>query len=215
MRKDMGVGLRTWVLCAASAGLLSQSITAGELQPVVSPTAKKPAAKPAPTQGTQPPKLLMVSDEASSTATFVVPASQIEIAANDKTEVQRQLELLYEKDGKEMPDMQLKLVPINPPGKTPAAAPQAAPSTAPRPTQPPAAQKPAKPTSGYTKYQPVAPARTQTTNYPTPVTPVTSLSGRARLHGQRLGAPRPEGEVDGWPHTYATTEYSMLALRDA
>ena len=176
MRKDMVVGLRTWVLCAASAGLFSQSITAGELKPVVSPTAKKPAAKPVPAQSAQPPKLLMVADETSSTANAVVPASQIEIAANDKTEVQRQLELLYEKDGKEMPDMQLKLVPLNPPGKTPAAAPQAAPASAPRPTQPPAAQKPAKPIPGYTKYQPVALARPQTTNFPTPVTPVTSQS---------------------------------------
>ncbi len=191
MRKDMGVGLRTWVLCAASAGLLSQSITAGELKPVVSPTAKKPAAKPAPNQGAQPPKLLMVSDQATSTANSVVPASQIELAANDKTEVQRQLELLYEKDGKEMPDMQLKLVPLNPPGKTPAAAPQAAPATAPRPTQPAAAQKPAKATPGYTKYQPVAPARPQTTNYPTPLTPVTSQSTKNYAAAFDAQGPQP------------------------
>ncbi len=174
MRKDMVVGLRTWVLCAASAGLFSQSIAAGELKPVVSSPVRKPSAKPAPAPGTQPPKLLMVADETSSTANAVVPASQIEVAANDKTEVQRQLELLYEKDGKEIPDMQLKMVPLNPPGKTPAAAPQSAAATAPRPTQPSSAQKPAKPTPGYTKYQPVAPARPQTTNYPNPVTPVTS-----------------------------------------
>ncbi len=191
MRKDMGVGLRTWVLCAASAGLFSQSITAGELKPVVSSSAKNTAAKPTPSKSTQPPKLLAVPDEPASTAKTIIPASQIEIAGTDKTEVQRQLELLYEKDGKEMPDMQLKLTPLNPPGKTPAAAPQPAPATAPRPTQPPVTQKPAKPATGYTKYQPVAPARPQTTNYPTPVTPVTSQTTKNYAAAFDAQGPQP------------------------
>ncbi len=178
MRKDMGVGLRTWVLCAASAGLFSQSIPAeAQDKPVVPSSAKKSVTKPTPAKSTQPPMLLASSaDENASTASQIIPVSQMELADNDKTEVQRQLELLYEKDGREMPDMQLKMVPLNPPGKGPAAAPQAAPATGPRPTQPAPStvQKPAKPAPGYTKYQPVPPARPQTTNYPAPVTPVTS-----------------------------------------
>ena len=182
MRKDMGVGLRTWVLCAASAGLFSQSIPAtGQDKPVVPSSAKKSVTKPTSTPNSQRPKLLAVSpDESASTASQIIPASQVELANNDKTEVQRQLELLYEKDGREMPDMQLKMVPLNPPGKTPATAPQAAPATGPRPTQPtpsPAA-KPAKPTPGYTKYQPLPPARPQTTNYPAPITPATSQTNK-------------------------------------
>ena len=207
MRKDMDVGLRSWVLCAAAAGLFSQSIpAAGQDKPVVPPSATKPAAKPAPAQNTQPPKLLMVSDETSSTASQIVPAAQIELAENDKTEVQRQLELLYEKDGREMPDMQLKMVPLNPPGKTPAAAAQAAPAAAPRPTQPvpPLAQKPAKPTPGYTKYQPVAPVRPQTTKYPTPVTPVTSQTTKnyaSAIDAQaaQQSQPQPQAQAQAQP----------------
>ena len=213
MRKDMGVGLRTWVLCAAAAGLFSQSVpAAAQNKPVATSGADKPKVKPTPTQSTQPPQLLMVSDGTSSSANSVVPASQIELAQNDKSEVQRQLELLYEKDGKEMPDMQLKLVPLNPPGKTPAAAPQAAPASAPRPTTqpvPPSAQKPAKPTPGYTKYQPIPPVRPQTTNYPSPVTPVTTQTTKnyaSAFDAQSAQQQQPQAPVQPQTQTQAQAQ---------
>jgi len=202
MRKQLGVGLRTWVLGAAAAGLFSQQVPAAEQNaPVVTSGTKKPKSKPDPVQNTQPPKLLAVPDSTNLPANSIVPASQMEVAENDKTEVQRQLELLFEKNGREMPaDMQLKMTPLNPPGKTPAAAapqatpqavpqapPKGAPTTGARPVQPvppPSAQKTAKPTPGYTRFQPVAPARPQTTNYPSPVPAQTAKNYAAAFDAQ-------------------------------
>ena len=123
MRKRTGVGLRTWVLGAAATGLLSQSFPAvGQSKNAASANAKKPAAKTTAVQSIQPPQLLAVPNTTDSGANVIIPASQMEVAASDKSEVQRQLEMLYEKDGREMPDMKINLQPI---GSGPAAAPAA------------------------------------------------------------------------------------------
>ena len=104
MRNRMDVGLRICLLTAATAGLLSQSLTAyGQNKNVVYSNTKKttkPIAKatPSPQSGTVP------QGTASS-----------QTAGNGKSEVQRQLELLYEKDGREMPEMNVQ--PMTPTGK--------------------------------------------------------------------------------------------------
>ena len=105
MRNRMDVGLRICLLSAATAGLLSQSLTAyGQNKNVVFSNTKKtskpiPKAAPSPQPGTVP------QGTASS-----------QTAGNGKSEVQRQLELLYEKDGREMPEMNVQ--PMTPTGKT-------------------------------------------------------------------------------------------------
>ncbi len=83
-------------------------------------SAKKPAAKVSPAVASEPPRLLPVPD---SNAPMIQTVSDsrplVATGSGQKSEVMKQLELLYEKDGREMPD----LPPIQPvpTGGTPAA----------------------------------------------------------------------------------------------
>ena len=59
MRKQLGFGLRMWVLGAAATGLLALPAV-GQSKNVVSSTTKKPGSKPTPASATQPPELSAV-----------------------------------------------------------------------------------------------------------------------------------------------------------
>lgn len=98
MHNRRDVGLRICMLSAATAVLLSQSLSVhGQSKNVVfSNTKKSPTAT---SKGTQ---------SSANTAAAAKPAS------NGKSEVQRQLEMLYEKDGREMPQMNVQ--PMTPTG---------------------------------------------------------------------------------------------------
>lgn len=166
MRKQMGVGLRTWVLGATATGLLSVPV-AGQTQTGTFSNTKKPVIRPAVATRTKASPVLAVTAEGTPGANVIVPVSQIDdlsLAANDKSEVQRQLELLYQNDGREMPDMNINLQPMNSSKKKPQqpapAAPAAAAAPAPRTNAAPApqAQKPATLPTGFNKLQPARPA---------------------------------------------------------
>lgn len=122
--------LRMWLLGAAAIGVPSalglfgtEQIAFGDGKLSLLPSSKKAtiktaAAKPATSVATEPPRLLPVPD-ANSFQIQTVSDSQV-LAANgrgDKSEVMKQLELLYEKDGKEMPELQ-SMQPV-PTGGTP------------------------------------------------------------------------------------------------
>ena len=96
--------------------------------------AKKPAAKVSPAAAAEPPRLLPVPE--SDTATIRTVSDSQTVAATgsgQKSEVMKQLELLYEKDGREMPDLQT-MQPV-PTGGVPTEAPASAnPATTPAPT---------------------------------------------------------------------------------
>ena len=111
--------LRMWLLGAAAIGVPSvlglfgtEQIALGDgklslLQNSKKATIKTAAAKPATSVATEPPRLLPVPD-ANSFHIQTVSDSQMLAASGkgDKSEVMKQLELLYEKDGKEMPELQ-------------------------------------------------------------------------------------------------------------
>ncbi len=122
--------LRMWLLGAAAIGVPSalglfgtEQIALGDGKLSLLPSSKKATiktatAKPATSVATEPPRLLPVPD-ANSFQIQTVSDSQV-LAANgrgDKSEVMKQLELLYEKDGKEMPELQ-SMQPV-PTGGTP------------------------------------------------------------------------------------------------
>ena len=111
--------LRMWLLGAAAIGVPSAlglfgteqiALGDGKISLLLSnkkATIKTAAAKPAISVATEPPRLLPVPD-GNSFQIQTVSDSQV-LAANgrgDKSEVMKQLELLYEKDGKEMPELQ-------------------------------------------------------------------------------------------------------------
>ena len=204
MRKRTGVGLRTWVLGAAATGLLSQSFPAvGQSKNAASANAKKPAAKTTAVQSIQPPQLLAVPNTTDSGANVIIPASQMEVAASDKSEVQRQLEMLYEKDGREMPDMKINLQPI---GSGPAAAPAATgtPAAKSAQTPAPATQKPSRVAPGYTKYQPSAlPAATVA---PVPLN-LPSAKNPAAVAIQKTSPPQAQTQAPSQPHQNRITGF--------
>ncbi len=137
--------LRVLLMGAVAAGVFGpqQLVHAAGPGPVPAvANSKKPGtvmAKPA--VATVPPRLLPASGTESS---VILPVSQKDAAPNatagKKSEVMRQLELLYQQDGREMPDLNtdIKPVPTGPnaagAGKSPAT-----PVAAPAATQPPAA----------------------------------------------------------------------------
>ncbi|MEK6260871.1 MAG: hypothetical protein AABP62_19905 [Planctomycetota bacterium] len=83
--------------------------------------AKKPAAKVSPVVATEPPRLLPVHDTNSAVIQTVSDSQTVAATGSgQKSEVMKQLELLYEKDGREMPD--LPPIQPTPTGGTPAAA---------------------------------------------------------------------------------------------
>ena len=162
MRKRMSVGLRTWVLGAAATGLLAQSCPSfGQTKNSAPANAKKGASTPATARSAELPQLLAVPTELADPSSTILPASQVEVAQNEKSEVQKQLEMLYEKDGREMPEIKINMQPLNP-AKT---LPQTSPAT--RAGQPAGSttQKPAPAATGYTKFQ-QPPSRTPASSYP-------------------------------------------------
>jgi YHS domain-containing protein len=153
MRNRMEVGLKTWMLGAAATGLLTVTAT-GQSKNVASSNAKKSVSKPTSVVVSEPPELLPLPTVFESSTNAILTASQVEsveVAANEKSEVQRQLEMLYEKDGREMPDLKLNLQPLAPAKGSAAPPAQARTGQAAAP-----AQKAAPAANGYTKYQPAA-----------------------------------------------------------
>lgn len=117
--------LRMWWLGVAAIGVPTALGLFGTEQRVFGdgklsllPTSKKATIKTAAAVVAEPPRLLPDSD-VNSSKIQTVSDSQV-LAANgrgDKSEVMKQLELLYEKDGKEMPELQ-SMQPV-PTGGTP------------------------------------------------------------------------------------------------
>jgi len=99
------------VLGAAATGLLCSSIPAiAQTKAIFNNPKKKTSApaKPVAAQTTEPPRLLSVPENTTPTATRSEPKLEL-AAAGDKSEVQRQLEMLYEQDGREMPDLNMNM----------------------------------------------------------------------------------------------------------
>lgn len=100
--------LRLWVLGSAATGLLMPSTAVlGQTKSAATSSKKKPAVA----QVVEPPQLLRVPDKSGS-KDAIRPVAQMEVAAAEKSAVQRELESLYEQDGREMP--QLNLQPLSP-----------------------------------------------------------------------------------------------------
>jgi YHS domain-containing protein len=190
----ISVRLRTWVLGAAVTGLLGQSVTVvaqGKNRPMSN--AKKPGAKPVPAQTTTAPKLLAVPNSNEAATNEIQPVSQIAVAATgEKSEVQRQLEKLYEQDGREMPDVNtMTFQPLS----TATGKPQAGSSTSPaagavtgQPVAQPS-QKQARSGQGHTQYQP--PVRTQATAYPAAVNSQPAKNYAAAIDAQGTQQSQP------------------------
>ena len=162
MSNAKGDGMRNWILGAVATGMMIPSMPAfGQTRNSIFVNPKNSARKSNQVQTTEPPRLLAVPDSSGSASPSNPPASQIITTAGEKSEVQKQLDSMYEQDGREAPTFNLQpLSPLNaqPQQTTPAAtSPQARPG---QPTAAPA-QKPARPAQGYTQYQP----KTQATPY--------------------------------------------------
>jgi YHS domain-containing protein len=134
-------------------------------------TWKKPTAAPKQPANTVPPELLSVPP---SDAVVIQPVAQSggpkPTAPGQKSEVMKQLELLYQQDGREMPELNTDIRPVPTNGSP--AAPGAAPATA-APAQAPAlrTQQPTstqpKPQAPAAQYQPV-PSQYQNPQYQQP-----------------------------------------------
>lgn len=187
--------LRMLLLGAVAAGAIGpQLLVAGPL-PVVSNT-KKPAVKPgmAKPAAVTPPRLLPMT-EADTAVIQPVAQTQAAPSSNKKSEVMRQLELLYQQDGREMPELNTDIRPV-PTGGTPAApgaanapAPQAAPATA----------------NGLRTHQP-APVQQQAQPVPTPAsaTPAPKAKNPVVSFFKKLV---PGGSKDDPKPTAAPKEY--------
>ena len=126
--------VRTWVLGATAAGFLGQSIIAvGQSGIPAGPNVRKPIIKPRSTPEDRP-RLLRVPNDSDVEKATIQPVSQIEVAANQKSEVQRQLEKLYEQDGREMPtdNLNMNMQPLAPANGIPQTTAPAAQPTAPQ-----------------------------------------------------------------------------------
>ncbi len=166
--------LRTWVLGAATTGLFWPSIPAiGQTGYAVVPNQKSIAGKNAAVQQT---RTLPIPAGANTGAESVQQVSQTDGTPGDnRSEVQRQLEALYEQDGREMPgNMSFNLQPINPGATSTQQSASTNSATRPVQTTPQPAPKPVRSTQGHTQYQP----RSQATPYPpqTSVQPPRTVS---------------------------------------
>jgi YHS domain-containing protein len=143
--------LRLFLMGVAAAGIChpAQFVQAdGKLPVPVS--SKRAAAKPETTVASDQPNLLAVPDRGKSAIQLVAQNDQAVAAANQKSEVMRQLELLYEQDGREMPDLNTDIRPVPATGT---------PNSAGTPSAQPAANGPLVPSSN-------APAQTQPNTAP-------------------------------------------------
>ncbi|HEY4260602.1 MAG TPA: hypothetical protein VGM98_10585, partial [Schlesneria sp.] len=108
--------LRVLLMGAVAAGVFGpQSIQAGPFSVWKKPSAKQPAPTVPPELLSAPPSEVVVIQPVVQTVT---PAAA---TTGNKSEVMRQLELLYEKDGREMPELNtdIRPVPTNPTGTAP------------------------------------------------------------------------------------------------
>jgi len=134
------------------------------------------AADPVPVVGksgnaagaTIPPAPLSVSE---TDAAMIRQVAQTEAAANKKSEVMRQLELLYQQDGREMPDLNTDIKPV------PVAGPNA-PAGGAAPAKSPAVAQPAAPSAMPNGYRTQQPSPSQMTPAVAP-TPMPAGAGAA------------------------------------
>ena len=186
-------GLKLGMLGVATTGLLWQAIPASA-QTANSTTKGTPAQVTRPLsrfdvgrRGTAP-RRLAASQNANSSAIATPPAGtapttpaptqaapqqnvlQTSAANGGKTDVQKQLEALYQADGREMPEMTFNLQPINPQGMAPQqSAPQQQAGTTNQAAAPAAStQQNVRRVQGYTQYQP---GRSPAAAYPAPAAP--------------------------------------------
>ena len=159
--------LRSWILGTAATGLLLHSIPAvGDAGDIIIASNKKSVAKLATTQSSSKLQVLAIPSNVRAKNSSIRTVSQNVVTDGGKSEVQRQLEALYQQDGREMPEMNFNLQPINQgaaPGATPATVPPQQPMNPASAARPPqrttqSNQKPARPVQGYTQYQPKPPA---------------------------------------------------------
>lgn len=146
MNRRGHANLKMWLMGAAAIGVptafgifaINQAAFA-DGKPTFGTHAKKQAAKVSPAVAAEPPQLLPVPDAPMSVIQTVSDTRPLVAAGTgQKSEVMKQLELLYEKDGREMPDLQT-IQPV-PTGATSAERPATA-----KPTVP--AGQPAAPTA--------------------------------------------------------------------
>lgn len=150
--------LRVLLMGAVAAGVFGpQMIQAGPFPAWKKPSgaaAKQPAPTVPPELLSSPPSDVVIQPVAQT----VTPAAAA--TPNKKSEVMRQLELLYEKDGREMPELNtdIRPVPTNPTANAPAAgsAAPAAPAAPALRTQQPAAQY-QQPQQSQQQYKPAQP----------------------------------------------------------
>ncbi len=110
--------LRVLLMGAVAAGVFGPPPSANAAGPVpVLASSKKPfgvVTKPA--LATAPPRLLPVSDAESKMIRPVAQTESVPAATankkSEKSEVMRQLELLYQQDGREMPDLNTDIKPV-------------------------------------------------------------------------------------------------------
>ncbi|WP_010587552.1 hypothetical protein [Schlesneria paludicola] len=154
--------LRAWMLGAATTGLFLQSYPAvGQSAGTVASSTKAAPAKPAPAQPLAEPRPLPASGDPTESNAIQLTAQ----TSDGKSEVQRQLEALYEQDGREMPDTgNFTLQPVTPQATTPQPPVQAQP--APQAAAKSAAKPAARPV--FSPRTQAAPVATQKPRYQQP-----------------------------------------------
>jgi YHS domain-containing protein len=116
--------LRVLLMGAVAAGVFGPQpmVNAGGPIPVLASSKKPSDAVAKPVVATVPPRLLPGTE---AEAAMIRPVSQTDAApaasSQKKSEVMRQLELLYKQDGREMPDLNTDIKPVPAPGTNGAA----------------------------------------------------------------------------------------------
>lgn len=169
--KLQGNCLRMLLLGAVAAGVLQAQQHIKAAGPISGGAGSRNPSAVTPIPATVPPQLLPATESDSSVIRPVAQTTAQPGANNKKSEVMRQLELLYQQDGKEMPEMNTDIKPVpvdgsNPPAKSSAAGTNPAAAYNLRTQQPAAAQNTNPPA--------VAPATAPATA-PKPRNPVTSF----------------------------------------
>ena len=110
--------LRVLLMGAVAAGVFGPppSANAGGPVPVLANSKKPFGVVTKPAVATAPPRLLPVSDAESKMIRPVAQTESVPAATankkSEKSEVMRQLELLYQQDGREMPDLNTDIKPV-------------------------------------------------------------------------------------------------------
>ena len=105
--------LRVLMMGAVAVGMIGPQplVHAADTVPILT-NLKKPAATAKPAVTSAPPRLLSASETDSTMIRTVSQTEAVAAANGQKSEVMRQLELLYEKDGREMPDLNTDIKPV-------------------------------------------------------------------------------------------------------